>query len=609
MKKFICLFLALVMMLSLTACLKSEEEKAQEALDAAVAEADDIFDKASDDMVRYKTKIAKDDGEEFYRVKATFSEDEFESVDEMKEYAEEEIIGGPYKKAKKVLKEVDLEIRVICCDVDGNECFYIVDGEISNDEKGEGGGDELETRPVESGKEPVESGHYYSGQDFTFLVAEYDSVFYRYNGGYIDAESMTGEAVNDKVYERNLAVEDQFGVKITTRVENGRSAQDVVNSYYMAGDFTFDVIYGSASQLGACVASGVLMDFNELEEVDYSEKYWKPSTYEDLTVAGRQFLSANDISMSTLSGIDCFYYNQTLAENLNLEATYGSPVEMVLDGTWTYDKMLEMIQAASMDIDGDGQITKNDYFGMIGGSSKGFLEGCGFFYTRESDSGFEIDFYNEKTLTVIKNTYNVLTNSKYVKSYDELIKGVDITGTGYDDVWQYARGIYANGHSLFMSATIDCAIEQRDMEDESIILPAPKYDSTQENYVSVVSNNSFVFALPETYNSMYSDAGPERTGVILDYMASKSNELLLPAFVESRTKSGTMDYDTQIEIIDIIHSTARFEAADIYGFTKTSETVDAMCSNPSLSASTYNRNKAIIQKELGDFYSAVSALD
>ncbi|MBQ7836955.1 MAG: hypothetical protein IJ389_06830 [Clostridia bacterium] len=606
MKKIICCILACLMLFSMSACSHEEEENNSDLFDAAVDEADEIFDEASDGKVKYKTKVA-DDGEEFYRVKATFSADEFSSVEEMKEYAEE-IIDGPYKDAKKALKETELEIRIICIDGEENECFYIINGKITDSVK------EKDTTSSDSGadepeKGPVSSEFNYGGQSFTFLIVEYGSMFYHYNGGYIDAESYTGECINDKIFERNLDVESKFNISIDTNVASGGNAGEVLSQYNLAGDFSYDVVYAAGSQLGICITEGYLMDFNDLEYVDYSKSYWRPSTIEDLTVSGKQYVSSNDITMSAISNADCYFYNQTIAENYGVEDDFGSPYNMVVDGNWTYDKMLEMIQAVSVDTDGSSTITKDDIYGLIGGSSRGYLEGCGIFYTIESESGFEPNIYSERSMTVIKDTYEVLNNSKYVKSYEEIMEGGDYTG--YDDGWQYARSFFGKGHALFMSATSHCATESSmvEMEDDRWILPAPKYDAVQEQYVSMVSRNAFIFALPRYYNVTVSDAGAVRTGVILDYMAAKSNEMLLPAYIESRLMEGLNDTSMQLEMIELIHSTARFEIGNIAGFATASSVIDNFCANPSTMASAYNRNKAAIQKEMNDFYIAVTTLE
>ena len=43
---------------------------------------------------------------------------------------------------------------------------------------------------------------------------------------------------------------------------------------------------------------------------------------------------------------------------------------MFENGTWTYDKFLEMVKACSDDIDGDGKVTRNDVFGLLDGDGK-----------------------------------------------------------------------------------------------------------------------------------------------------------------------------------------------------------------------------------------------
>ncbi|MBQ7835921.1 MAG: extracellular solute-binding protein, partial [Clostridia bacterium] len=565
MKKIICLFLALAMLISLTACFESEEEKEKAAFDAAVKEADEIFDEASDKKVEYKTDLDEnDDDEQYYRVEATFNSDKFENVDEMKEYAEE-IIDGPYKDAKKVLKGTDLEIHIFCLNEDGDECFYIIDGDIEDsygeeDDETEHEHGEVVVDP-DAGRFPVAN---YNGEDFTFLyIKQSDSMRDYYGGEYIDSESLTGNKISDAVFNRNLAVEQKYNVDINERVVVNSAPAVLLQQYIMSGDFTFDVVYGWGYKLGSCVTENYFADFNNLETADFTQEYWCPGLAEDLSVAGKQYLSQNEISMNVVTCSSFLFYNKSVAERLNIDATYGSLYAMVDNGTWTYDKFLEMVKGACVDTDGDSKITRNDIFGLLDGNGLGTeaLQNCGIYYTKETETGYELTLMSEKTFDVITMVEEIYSNDKYVKDFEDIWNEEGSDMSGFDDQWQYARSFFTTDNALFLHGSGDTVNETafRNMESDYGILPFPKYDQAQENYNSTMNSQAFLFALPSTVRTDISTASIERTSHILDYMAFKSHEILLPATYENILAGVGMDKTDNTRMLDIIRKNVHYE--------------------------------------------------
>ena len=145
------------------------------------------------------------------------------------------------------------------------------------------------------------------------------------------------------------------------------------------------------------------------------------------------------------------------------------------------------------------------------------------------------------------------------------------------------------------------------MESEYGVLPYPKYDVNQTNYNANLDPNASVFALPSTERS---DIGSfERTSHILEYMAYKSHEILLPAYYEEVLKGQRMDDDRDHKMLDIIRTNTHYEFANLVNITSISDTIKTMFSKPTTAASTYNRNQKKMLNELDDFYSKVIALD
>lgn len=478
----------------------------------------------------------------------------------------------------------------------------------------------VQTKPnVQGGQQ--ESGNFVSadfeGEDFTFLhIVQKSNGRDYYGGPYLDADGFTGNKINDGVHTRNIAVEEKYKVNIVEdQVEDGDPAV-VLQQKIMAGEFTYDVIYGWGYKMGACIAENYFSDFYNLDEnVDFTKEYWSPSAINDLEIDGKLYLSINDISMNQINWASLLFYNKTLAENRNIETDFGSPYEMVENGTWTYDKFLEMVKACSDDIDGDGKVTRNDVFGLLDGDGKGTgsLENCDVYSTVKNDDGsYSLNIYSEKVLGIIDKVYDVYSNDKYVKDFADIWNEEGSSADGFNDQWEYARSYFATGHALFCGGNPDITSEEafRNMEDEYGILPFPKYDTNQDHYNSTISSLAAIFAIPSTVTRSdgVSTSGYERTGIILEYMAYKSNEELLPRYYDEVLTGQRVDSEEDIKMMDLIRSSVRYQFADMVNLSTISETISAMFTKPTTAASTYSRSEKKMVNELEDFYTEVMLL-
>lgn len=479
-------------------------------------------------------------------------------------------------------------------------------------------GDKAEPEGITPSKKTdvsMEDGHSFSAgsyndEDFTFLVIKHtDSIKDYYGGDYIDADTYTGAVVNDAVHERNLAVEEKYNVNIEQLTQVSGDPASVLQTYYMSGDFCFDVIYGWGYKLGSCITENYFADIASLPGVDLTQEYWSPSAMKDLSINGKLYITINDISMNKLEWAELLFYNKTMAENYNLEETFGSPVEMVKNGTWTLDTYLAMLQSVSTDLDGDGEITGSDVFGLVDGNTSGLslVHASGIYYTsKNADGSYSLNFYSDKLLSLAEKVQKIYANSEYVKSYDELWSTGDFSD--YSDRWEYARSFFSTGHSLFCAGSAYITDEFRNMTDEYGILPLPKYDENQTEYYSNVSSPASLFAVPVTSRNDVSCAGAERTGAILEYMSYKSNKILLPAYYEKLLKEQRLGDTDDRKMLDIIRDTVHYEFTDMVGL-PVSSVVNSIMQRPSAATSTYIRNQNKMIKAIDDFYRDVLSLD
>ena len=454
----------------------------------------------------------------------------------------------------------------------------------------------------------------YDQEDFTFLYIKHSDVGKDYYGGdYIYSDTYTCDTIKDAVFARNSAVEEKYNVKINQKLEVNGDPAALIQKKIMSGEFDHDVIYGWAYKLGACIPENFFADFKQLSNVDLTKEYWSPSAIDDLTVNDKLYLCINDISMNKLDWAGFIFYNKALAEDYNINNEFGSFYDLVNNGKWTLDVLLNMIQAVSNDTNGDGVIGKDDVYGMLDGSADGaWAAACSDvpLTTKNEDGSYSLSFYNEKLLGIIDKVYPVFSNTKYVKSYDDIWSEGGSDGNGaYKDQWEYARSFFATDHCLFSTGSAYLTSEFRNMTSSYGIIPYPKYDENQENYYAGVDCLASIFALPATTRNDVSTASMERTGTILEYMAYKSNEVLLPDYYETLLKGQRLDTEEDSQMLDIIRSSVRYQFCDMVGISSISETLTTMFTKPTTATSNYKRNEKKLQKALDDFYAQVIMLD
>ncbi len=103
----------------------------------------------------------------------------------------------------------------------------------------------------------------YKGEEFTFLFLQQLSGQKDYYGGnYLDSETVAGLTVEDAVYKRNLATEEKYNVVINQRIESAQEEEPsaILKKFAMAGDYSFDAIYGWGYKMGACIVENLLGD-------------------------------------------------------------------------------------------------------------------------------------------------------------------------------------------------------------------------------------------------------------------------------------------------------------------------------------------------------------
>ena len=101
------------------------------------------------------------------------------------------------------------------------------------------------------------------------------------------------------------------------------------------------------------------------------------------------------------------------------------------------------------------------------------------------------------------------------------------------------------------------------MEDEFGIIPLPKYDSTQDEYIATAQEwMATMFMAPR------SASNPERTSIILEAMASSAQSKITPVYYDSVLRRKLTRDNESTEMLDIIYDSRVFDIVYAYNWGK-----------------------------------------
>ena len=375
------------------------------------------------------------------------------------------------------------------------------------------------------------------------------------------AEEQNAETINDAVYLRNTAVEDACNVKIVAMYSsNFGEVTKWEKEAATAGDDLYDAINERLYEIPQLITGGYLRNLYTLPYIDFTRDWWDHSSVESLTLRDNLFIVASDIFLSDKYATACVMFNKDLIKDYALD----DPYMLVKEGKWTLDKIREISSDISYDVNGDGKMTVDDFYGMLGrrDMTTFFFHGAGGqIATVNKDGGIDDVFYNEHNVNAVDKIFSIL--------YDENIFFNVHSRASLTD--SECCSLFRDGHTLFY---IGCMMEEvsrlREAEFDFGIIPNPKYDEAQSDYHSTVSvHHTGLLSVPKTAMQL------EKIGYVLEALSAKSSEVLQPAYYETALKGKALRDMESEEMLDIIFANRVFDLGDIMNFGNFS--IDFIC--------------------------------
>lgn len=417
----------------------------------------------------------------------------------------------------------------------------------------------------------------YNGHTFNFLTGA--NVAYNY--AQICVEELTGDAMNDAFYNRNLAVEDMLNIKITeTATSDWGTMSNLFKNSITAGDRAYGAAFMVLNTAATSAVNGYCLNINELPYVDLSKSWWNQSATEQLSIGGDTYLVASDMSVSDKEVMWVLFFDKEHAEDLGI----GDMYQMVKDGTWTFDKFYEYIQLGEMDVNGDGIMNMKDRYGLIthGENYMGMWMAAG-----ETIASLNKDMMPEFTWGT----------ERFSNVWDKIAKIMGSSAVYGSDIGFISSGL-KNGNALFATEVVAFIKQYRENDREFGILPMPKYDEAQSDYYTYVALNSHLMVVGKDIT----DDDAARTGEILEAMAAKGKEILMPGYYDISLKSKAARDEESSEMLDIIFDSRMYDLGVVYGWGGVSSRLNSASANiASIYASAEKSMNKAMNKTLENF--------
>lgn len=147
-----------------------------------------------------------------------------------------------------------------------------------------------------------------------------------------------------------------------------------------------------------------------------------------------------------------------------------------------------------------------------------------------------------------------------IRAYDRIVQLLSDKNT-YNQMQDQAKMMkdFADGKALFYYEVLDVANRVRPYEIDFGILPAPKYDEAQENYLC---NANGWCVSPIVVPKIVEN--PDRTGFIIEAIAETSKQYIVPVFYDKVLTGKALRDDDSADMLDLIVYSFVLDNADIY---------------------------------------------
>ena len=393
------------------------------------------------------------------------------------------------------------------------------------------------------------------GADFTFLSPS--TTWFYYTD--IVREQMSGEVLDDAIYNRNRFIESKFNIEIKAVERDIGVITGDLRKIIAAGEDVYDAAFSPAffgGTIGTLITENMLYNMYEIPTMNLEREWYNQTMLKEAAIGkgGQLYYAGCDINIMTIQSVIFIYFNQDMMSNLGIELPYNA----VREGKWTFDLFYQYMKdganlngAESFKWDLSGPATYG--FAAHDNCAVALLEGSGErFITTDSDGMPHLAIENERFLNVLDKMEDMLVRSP--DGYYLMANNDPSTGFHFEP-------IFKNSRALMITGELKAADVFKDMETTFGIVPMPKFDENQKDYFCQLHFGTPVLVIPNTNTNV------DFTGAVLDAMAYVSAKDVTPVLFDVSVSQKRLRNDESIEMLELIKNSGSFDVGSAYGWT------------------------------------------
>ena len=433
---------------------------------------------------------------------------------------------------------------------------------------------DTETDTVETGRTLQDEVPELNIDGTVFRTIVQDSTLYD-----IYAAEETGDMLNDAIYYRTRDIEERFNIVIAPAEELAfRELSTKILKSIRAQADEYDMILGQMEETGKDALGGFFRNWYDIPYVDFTKPWWPKSVARDAaTVNGKMFVTVSDLCVSYAEQTWGIVFDKDRAVDYGVDGVY----DLVREGKWTIDKLMELADSVYTDVNGDGAKDENDYYGYVTADN-----GClilSYFY------GFD------QRLAVVEDgkVNMVLNTEKSAEICDKIYRLTNAQGT-YKPTDSSNAGIYnvfVNENALFCPMELQYVYRQlRDYENSYGVVPLPKWDEAQSEYYSVCDAGANVMVIPVTAQNI------EMIGAVVEALSAYSWRSVMPTYCDIVLNRKSARDPESAEMMELILDSRVIDFAYLYdGWTGWVFKLAGMTAQEGSFASVYEKNEKAMQ--------------
>lgn len=397
----------------------------------------------------------------------------------------------------------------------------------------------------------------FEGHTFTIINNDYSIKVWSQID--IGAEELTGEPINDAVFQRNTTVSDKYNCTVVSNKTNDLSGE--LAKMATAGDQTIDLATIHLRTFADLAQNKYLIDWNTVSSVNLSKPWYDQNSVKELSLNHKLYGVVTDLTLMDKQATTAIVFNKQLYDDYHFGDTYGTFYDMVKDSKWTFDVLKSMTETVSSDLDGNGIMDSDDLWGFLYQRDSltsllnGFMVQCA---TKDDEDLIQLSLMDERGSTILSEIFDYLYDNNCFNVMERF---------GEANWSDKMVDMFEENQSILMWIRLADVENLRTMEVDFGILPIPMYDEHQTGYK--ISVNPYVGTATCMPISNYNY---ENTGYFLEAIASESRYMLLPEYYEVTLKGKISRDEESSEMLDIIFSNRIYDLGQIFdpgGFSNT----------------------------------------